>query len=340
MDGRKTVDAVARLRAYLDRRSLPADFTPITPDASTREYFRIRQDIEPAIACVYEQAGTEAQRDYVDVTRLFLHCGLAAAAVYDVDDELGIVIMEDLGDRILRDVINGSAPERADSLINDAIRLIVKIQAGTPSSFELSSIASERRFDFEKLSWELQFFMTHYFGSLRSEEIESNDLRWLNREFDEICNELDAAASVLCHRDFHSANLMMGREGSLRIIDHQDARIGAVSYDLVSLLTDRVAIPPPGDVLRQKQALFLSARVAAGLASIEPDEFSREFDLQTIQRSLKAVGTFSYQTAHRAKTQYYGYISSALQIALAAGERLQRFPVLQRLLGREIDRPL
>ena len=42
---------------------------------------------------------------------------------------------------------------------------------------------------------------------------------------------------MLCHRDYHSRNLML-HDGSLYIIDFQDARMGPDTYDLVSLLRD------------------------------------------------------------------------------------------------------
>ena len=42
---------------------------------------------------------------------------------------------------------------------------------------------------------------------------------------------------MLCHRDYHSRNLMP-HPGVLYIIDFQDARMGPDTYDLVSLLRD------------------------------------------------------------------------------------------------------
>ena len=78
----------------------------------------------------------------------------------------------------------------------------------------------------------------------------------LTAEFAELCEELETKATVLCHRDFHAANLMLDPEGRLRIIDHQDARIGSVAYDLVSFLLDRVTEPPTAGLAGGKTPTF------------------------------------------------------------------------------------
>src|SRR5690606_20202300 len=99
-------------------------------------------------------------------------------------------------------------------------------------------------------------------------------------------------------------------------IDHHHARIGSVTYDLVSLLLDRVTEQPPEEWILEKQRLLLAAREKMGLPEIPDGEFAAEFRLQAIQRCLKAVGTFSYQSTVRGKTYFIPYIVPMLEIAL------------------------
>jgi len=73
--------------------------------------------------------------------------------------------------------------------------------------------------------------------------------------------------------------------------------MGPASYDLVSLLLDRQPGPPSLAEVRSHRLFFLDTRRPYGLEPIDPDDFSKEFRLMTIQRGLKAVGTFSCQTA-------------------------------------------
>jgi len=82
---------------------------------------------------------------------------------------------------------------------------------------------------------------------------------------------------------------------------------------------------------------FLDARVRNGLDAIDPDDFSKEFRLMTIQRGLKATGTFSYQTAVCGRGAFYErHIQPTLLIVLQAAEWLERFPVLQRMITERI----
>ena len=73
-----------------------------------------------------------------------------------------------------------------------------------------------------------------------------------------------------------------------------------------------------------------------GLEIIDKAEFEREFRLQTIQRCLKAIGTFSNQIANRNKENYRQYINPMFKIVLRACENLDRFPNLQAVIWRSL----
>jgi aminoglycoside/choline kinase family phosphotransferase len=329
-------DAAQRLGIFLKKNSKNSDFELLTPDASTREYFRIHWDKSTAIACLYAEPFEEKEHNYLDVTKLFSNCHLPVAKILAFDGELGVIILEDLGDRILRDVLDKSDEAVRDNLINEAISLIPKIQAATPMAFDTGSIASRLVFDQEKLVWELNFFKTHFFETYRKEKLSESDNLALDEEFSELALELETRAKVLCHRDFHAANLMIDEQNQLHIIDHQDARIGTTSYDLVSLLLDRILEIPNNNWLDEKKRLFLSEREKIGLEKIDFDRFDEEFQLQTIQRCLKAIGTFSFQSVKRSKVYFIQYIVPMLAIVLQAGECLQRFPNLQRIIIQRV----
>jgi aminoglycoside/choline kinase family phosphotransferase len=124
----------------------------------------------------------------------------------------------------------------------------------------------------------------------------------------------------------------------LRIIDHQDARMGPVTYDLVSFLLDRRLEPPSLAELRAYRLLLLDERRQLGLEALDPDEVAREFRLMTIQRGLKATGTFSYQTAVcKRGSVYEHFIPPTLCIVLQAADWLDRFPALRRMLRERIN---
>jgi hypothetical protein len=330
-------DLQTRLENFLIHHNQSTVLQQITPDASTREYFRVRWHENPAIACVYpfNELCKDQFEACLDVTGVFLSADLPVARIFAADSENKIIIHEDFGDVILRAVLEKSDEAARENYLNEAIGLIARIQATTPKAFAAGSIASRLKFDFEKLSWELDFFTTHYFTTLQKNPLTETDAKLLKAELDEVAKELEGLAKVLTHRDFHAANLML-QDGALKIIDHQDARIGAASYDLVSLLLDRVTILPTPEWLAEKRRFFLAERERLGLEKLDEDYFTYEFRLQTIQRCLKAIGTFSFQSSTRGKTYFIPYIKPMFEIVLRAAENLKRFPNLQRIIKNQI----
>jgi N-acetylmuramate 1-kinase len=329
-----------RLLRFLDARGEKrADQVfALTPDASTREYFRFPWKRKTAVAAIYPEPFDPQFHPYLDVTRLFLEAKLPVPEIYEVDAEDGIIVQEDLGDRQLRRVYESASEEECEEFKEQGIALIAQIQAATALAFERHSIASRLAFDEAKLSWELGFFFEHYFGSLRGEKLSHGEAAELKAEMNDIAAELAARPRVLCHRDFHASNLMVDQKNRLRIIDHQDARMGPVTYDLVTLLLDRQPAPPSLAEVRAHRLFLLEERRRRGLEALDPDEFAREFRLMTVQRGLKAVGTFAYQTAVCGRGETYAqFIRPTFQIALQAAEWLGRFPALRKAITERND---
>jgi aminoglycoside/choline kinase family phosphotransferase len=328
------VSASERLAKFLNGQGLNDQLiTALTPDASTRNYFRIAWPKGSAVAAVYPEAFDPDFHPYLDVTRLFSQNAIPVPEIYAVDGQSGVIVQEDLGDSQLFRIFEEAPREECDEYKERAVKLIAQIQKATEAAFEKQSIASRLAFDEPKLSWELDFFLEHYFGSLRDETLRHAEAAELKAELNDVAAELAARPRVLCHRDFHAANLMVGGDGRLRIIDHQDARMGPVTYDLVSFLLDRRPEPPSLAELRAYRLLLLDERRRLGLDALDPDEVAQEFRLMTIQRGLKAIGTFSYQTAVCKRGDVYEqFIPPTLCIVLQAADWLDRFPALRRML--------
>ena len=328
-----------RLARFINQQGIASkEVIPLTPDASTRKYYRIGWEKRTAVAAVYQEPFDPEFHPYLDVTRLFLDCGIPVPEIYAVDGNAGIIVQEDLGDRQLFHVYDDESDEKCDEYKERAIALIAKIQNATETAYKTQSIASRLAFDEAKLSWELDFFFEHYFGSLRGETLRHAEVAELKAELNDIAAELAAAPRVLCHRDYHASNLMIDNRKRIRIVDHQDARMGPASYDLVSFLLDRQPCPPSLAELRAHRLFFLEERRLIGLGAIDPDDFALEFRLMTIQRGLKATGTFSYQTAVCGRASVYQhFIEPTLQIVLQAAEWLERFPTLRRMLKERIN---
>ncbi len=114
--------------------------------------------------------------------------------------------------------------------------------------------------------------------------------------------------------------------------------MGPASYDLVSFLLDRQPATPSLAELRAYRLHLLEERRLQGLDPLDPDEFAGEFRLMTIQRGLKAVGTFSYQTAINARGAFYEhFIQPTFLNILQAAEWLERFPTLCNMITERLN---
>jgi aminoglycoside/choline kinase family phosphotransferase len=329
-----------RLGLFLEERGEGGEkkVLALTPDASTREYFRFPWKRKTAIAAVYPEPFDPNFHPYLDVTRLFIEAKLPVPEILEVDAPKGIIVQEDLGDRQLRLVYESASEEESEEYKERAIKLIAQIQAATAKAYNRKSIASRLAFDEAKLSWELGFFFEHFFGSLRGEELKHAEAAELKAEMNDIAAELSARPRTLCHRDFHASNLMVDAKDKLRIVDHQDARMGPASYDLVTLLLDRQPTPPSLAEVRAHRLFLLEERRRLGLEALDPDDFAREFRLMTVQRGLKAIGTFSYQTAVCGRGGTYAqFIKPTFQIVLQAAEWLERFPALRKAIRERLN---
>lgn len=324
---------VARSGGQIDEGKIVA----LTPDASTRVYFRVPWGKARAVVAVYPEAFDPEIHPFLDITRLFIEGDLPVPEILDVDGAQGMIVQEDLGERQLLQVYESASEEEREAYIERAIELIARVQAATALAHERDSICCRLAFDEAKLIWELEFFRTHYFETLRRREMRHGETAELRAELNDIAFELAARPRVLCHRDFHAANIMVDRQNNLRVVDYQDARMGPATYDLVSLLMDRQPAPPGLAEVRERRLLLLDERRKLGLDVIDPDDLAREFRLMTVQRGLKAAGTFSFQTAAGRGAVYAKFIRPTFEIVLQAAEWLDRFPVLRAKLRADLN---
>jgi aminoglycoside/choline kinase family phosphotransferase len=322
---------------YFDLPMQELHLQPLTPDASTRTYYRVARagkGGETFIISLYASPFNPQDNSFLDVTRLFDEAGLPVPKVIDVAGTEGIILQEDLGDCSLTEWLNGG--HGSDDMLRRAIDLIARIQAATDMAYEMNSVSSRLAFDSDKLMWELNYFFDHFFGSLTQKQFPQKQEQAIKGDLQAIADELASRPRTLTHRDYHGMNLMIDGQGGLRIIDHQDARMGPATYDLVPLLVERRVLPTDEEWIEEQQEYFLRARAAAGLPRIDVNDLRYEFNLMTVQRQLKAIGTFSYQTAVIGRGEVYQkYIAPAVATVLRAIDKpgMREYPALKNALA-------
>jgi hypothetical protein len=300
--GDRTIDR--RVVEYLRRLGLPLQTTRVERlhgDASNRCYLRVTpRDAPSVILAVHPEPFVTDELPQIAVGALFTRLAIPVPAVTGQAGDLGILALEDLGDKTLQDWM--SSPGRdPTAYYREAIGLIARLQRdGAPLAGE-GTVPFTLAFDAAKLTWELEFFRSEFLQAYRRVSLDSNGAAALGEEFTTLAEELAAEPRVLCHRDYHSRNLMVHR-GRLVVIDFQDARMGPDTYDLVSLLRD-CYVDLSVDLVTTMMKHFLE------MAAIEQTaDFQRRFDLMSVQRHLKALGTFGHQIAVGDKPEFDAYI--------------------------------
>jgi aminoglycoside/choline kinase family phosphotransferase len=326
-----------RIDQYLRENGLDGDGTtvvPLTGDASDRRYFRvIRPDREPSLVLALHAGPIEfASLPFANVADLLRQMPLPVPRVLGHSDPLGILAQDDLGDVTLQAHLGAATPGEHAALYRQAVTFLELLQRRGAEIAPAGYLPYGIAFDTDKLTWELDFFLKHFIEGYRGATLSSSHRMALAQEFGVIANELAAEPRVLCHRDYHSRNLML-HAGSLHIIDFQDARMGPDTYDLVSLLRDSYVDLEDREV-DDLIAYFLALKGVAGFAT---DEFRRRFDVMALQRNLKALGTFGFQTITRGNPVYIQYIPRTLRYAHINLEKYPRFGRLRELLAEHVE---
>ena len=326
-----------RIKRYLEASGLAVHrprVVPLTGDASDRRYFRVIPGDGPSVVLALHAGAIEfATLPFADVAALLQQIPLPVPAILGHSDAEGVLALEDLGDVTLQAHLGAAPPAEHAALYREAVALIELLQRRGAELASDRYVPYRIAFDVEKLTWELDFFLRHFLESYRGVALEPATRAALGEEWRQIAAELAAEPRVLCHRDYHSRNLMVHR-GRLHIIDFQDARLGPDTYDLVSLLRDSYVDLGEREV-EELIAYFLALRGSSSdgaATAAAAAEFRRRFDLMALQRNLKALGTFGYQTAARANPVYIQYIPRTLRYARTTLEKYPRFARLRELL--------
>jgi len=321
----------SRLAQYLAEQHL-ADQTlkvvPLTGDASDRRYFRVLlKNAKPIVLALHAGPIDYAAMPFVAIAKLLSAVPVPVPAILHHSNALGVLGLEDLGDVTLQAHLGAATPAEHDALYRQAVGFIALMQqrgeALRSDAYPPYGIA----FDVEKLTWELEFFVKHYLLAYKGATPGEGERTALRTEWSAMVDELAAEPRVLCHRDYHSRNLML-HDDSLYIIDFQDARMGPDTYDLVSLLRDAYVDLNPQEV--DGLIAYFLAHKSGGPP--DEEEFRRRFDLMALQRNLKALGTFGYMTTSRNNTVYIQYMPRTLSYVKANLAKYPRFGRLRELL--------
>jgi len=272
---------------------------PASSDASFRRYFRVQTPGQQFIV-MDAPPDKENIEPFIRIAQLLHQAQVNVPTIFQQNLSDGFLLLEDFGSQCFLDQLNENT---ADALYQSAFDALFKLQSQTPVQD-----ARLPHYDEALLHRELAIFDDWFLGQLLDKAIP--DALW-----DSVRTLLTASAleqpSLCVHRDYHSRNLMVLDQDSPGVIDFQDAVIGPITYDLVSLLRDCYIAWPEQQVERWLLAYFDRLQQAS-LIHCSPAQFKRWFDLMGLQRHLKAIGIFSRLHLRDHKSTYLADIPRTL----------------------------
>ncbi len=268
-----------------------------------------------------------AQEDcgpYVHIAREFLALGLNVPEILQADLARGFLLLSDLGARQYLDELNESSVE---GLYGAALEALLSLQAQC-DTHAIGLPPYDHALLMREMGLFGEWFVHKHLGlTLNAAQA---------AELEAICEMLAQSAleqpTVCVHRDYHSRNLMVTEDNNPGILDFQDAVIGPVTYDLVSLLRDCYIAWPPAQV-REWARHYRQRALEVGLLSEDNEaQFLRWFDWMGIQRHLKAIGIFARLNSRDGKPGYLKDIPRTLGYVVAISRRYEELQPLHELL--------
>ena len=252
---------------------------PASNDASFRRYFRVTMQDNTWIVmdAPTEQEDTEP---FIKIATFLYQQGIHVPKIEAKNIESGFLLISDFGNRAYLDELD---EQSADSLYYAAIDSLVDIQLCSSKGIDLPY------YDRSLLQQEMDLFPQWFLG----EHLGIANPNFLPDTFDILIASALEQPQVIVHRDYHSRNLMHTTNNSPGIIDFQDAVIGPISYDLVSLLRDCYIVWPDDKVANWIHYYFTKAQQKGLLIDISLDQFTYWFDMMGLQRHLKVLGIFA-----------------------------------------------
>jgi len=314
------VDRLTQLQQWLDSLAdnTFTNLQPASSDASFRQYFRVTSMQENRTYIVMDAPPEKENcHAFVLVTNLIRGVNVNAPEIIALDLQQGFLLLEDLGNKSYLEYLNDNT---ADNLYSDAIDALIEMQT-------IDGLLPA--YDKKLLQKEMDLFETWYLNRHLDIELAKKQKKALTSIFDLLIDNATQQPQVFVHRDYHSRNLMITDVNNPGVIDYQDAVIGPISYDLVSLFKD-CYISWPREKVEQWLDLYLERLKSTH--SLERETFIRWFDLMGVQRHLKVLGIFARLNYRDGKSRYLNDLPLTLKYVLDTCERYTELQPLQQLL--------
>jgi aminoglycoside/choline kinase family phosphotransferase len=294
---------------------------PASEDASFRRYFRARLADGRTYVVMDAPPAQEDCAPFVRVAQLLRDAGVHAPEVHAQDLAQGFLLLSDLGTTTYLSALETGD---ADALMRDAIDALLRWQLATRPGVLPP-------YDEALLQREMALFPDWYVGRHLAKPLAETRKDDLQRIFALLAASALAQPKVYVHRDYMPRNLMVS-EPNPGVLDFQDAVMGPITYDVISLLRDAFLSWDEARVLDWSVRYWEKAKKAALPVDADFAEFWRALEWMGLQRHLKVMGIFARLTYRDGKTKYVTDTPRFVGYARAVATRYEPLKPLARLL--------
>jgi len=302
-------------------------------DASFRRYFRpittSRYPGSRGYVFVDAPPAHENNEAYVYVSEMLTLIGVRVPKIYAADLKLGYMMVDDFGSRLCLDAFAQLDYAERGDLVHGALEIITSMQL-------VDVRARLPDYDNALFDSEMSLFVEWFVERQLMLKLSSVEKLEFDRIKKLLCESALGQPVVFVHRDYHSRNLMVLDDGQLGVIDFQDAVMGPVTYDLVSLFKDCYYRFPRGEVCVWVENFRLLLLAQGRIDGISSSAFLKWFDLMGMQRHLKCAGIFSRLNLRDSKERYLADIPLVITYLVETCDFYPEFSEFGNWLKRQI----
>ena len=305
----------------------------IAGDASYRKFFRLKQSNKNKIFIFSKKEKYRNLIAYFAINNFLRSKKILAPKIYSHNFSKGMVVVEDFGDLTYYKLLKKSKNKLA--IYKKLVDLLLRIEKIKPKS-NIKIVGKKRhrinKYSVSCLFKESDLFFDWYLPLVLNKKKALNIKKKSRAVLLKLYKKLNFPNSKFVHRDFHSQNLMkVGNK--IGVIDSQDAIIGNPTYDLVSLIDD-VRIKTSRKLKNRIYEYYL--KKAAKIYKNNREEFKNDFNILSVQRSLKIIGIFSRLFKRDNKKEYLKFIPYTWEL-LQMRTRTENFSEIKKILDLNIN---
>ena len=309
---------------------------PIAGDASFRRFYRFTLNKKSKIIVLAKKEKFKNLIAYSIINNFLRSNKILAPKLYEHNFKKGIIFIEDFGNLSYYNLL--ISKKKKLPIYKKLIDLLLKIQK-IKSKDKIKNIINKthkiNKYSITYLQKESNLFFDWYLPLFLSKKKIEQIKKKANKILLKLYKSLYFSNSIFVHRDFHSQNLM-SFGNKIGVIDSQDALIGNPAYDLVSLIDD-VRIKTTKKLKKQIFNYYIKKKFKKN--NFIADNFLKDFEILSVQRSLKIIGIFSRLFKRDKKNMYLKLIPYTWSI-LEARMDSEIFDELRSLLEKNIDKNL